>query len=199
MISWLWIFRCWLLHLLHFCAKKWVIWLALWHLSVCIFSFSILIIDSWTKLNKIHTERDHNANQITHFWHSLAKAFSALTLLSGCQEEHPACENWVMRCWCRWYLCGARCRLFAYDPADASGNPISAVSFWTYVKLASRIISSLALYESRLVSPFWYWLTRVVLEKRSLNGCSSSSSSYPEIYRCIIEKNIQRILHWMWE
>jgi len=34
-------------------------------------------------------------------------------------------KNWVMRCWCR-YLSGARCRLFAYGPADAtaSQNPI---------------------------------------------------------------------------
>jgi len=38
---------------------------------------------------------------------------------------HPACKSWVMRCWCG-YLSGARCRLFAYGPADvtASQNPI---------------------------------------------------------------------------
>jgi len=36
--------------------------------------------------------------------------------------------------------------------------------------------SSLASFESRLVLPFWYRLTRVVLENRLLNGCSSSSS-----------------------
>jgi len=38
----------------------------------------------------------------------LCSAFSALTLLVGRQEGHPACG----------YLSGARCRL-AYDPADA--------------------------------------------------------------------------------
>jgi len=27
-------------------------------------------------------------------------AFSALTLLVGRQQEHPACKNWVMWCWC---------------------------------------------------------------------------------------------------
>jgi len=27
-----------------------------------------------------------------------------------------------------------------------------------------------------MVLPFWYWLTKVVLEKRPLNGCSSGSS-----------------------
>jgi len=37
--------------------------------------------------------------------------------------------------------------------------------------------SSLASFKSRLVLPFWYQLTEVVVEKRRLNGCSSSSSS----------------------
>jgi len=37
--------------------------------------------------------------------------------------------------------------------------------------------SSIASFTSRLVLPFWYWLTQVVLEKRPLTGCGSSSSS----------------------
>jgi len=46
-----------------------------------------------------------------------------------------------------WFLSVARCRLFAYGPADAaaSRNPIISL-------------------------PFWYRLTQVVLEKRPLNG-----------------------------
>ena len=36
---------------------------------------------------------------------------------------------------------------------------------------------SLASFKSRLVLPFWYRLTQVVLEKTPLSGCSSSSSS----------------------
>ena len=47
-------------------------------------------------------------------------AFSALTLLVGLQEGHPACKNWVVGCWCG-YLSGARCRL-AYGPADATAT-----------------------------------------------------------------------------
>ena len=47
-------------------------------------------------------------------------AFSALTLLVGRQEGHPACKNWVVRC-SRGYLSGARCRL-AYGPADATAT-----------------------------------------------------------------------------
>ena len=61
-----------------------------------------------------------------------------------------------MRCW-RGYLPGARCRLFAYRPADAT---------------ASQTPSSLGLFKSRLILLFWYRLTQVVPEKRLLNGCS---------------------------
>jgi len=39
--------------------------------------------------------------------------------------------------------------------------------------------SSLASLMSRLVLPFWYWLTQVVLEKRPLNSCSSSTDLTP--------------------
>ena len=44
-------------------------------------------------------------------------AFSALTLLVGRQEGHPARKKRVVGCWCG-CLSGARCRL-AYSPADA--------------------------------------------------------------------------------
>jgi len=59
----------------------------------------------------------------------MISAFSALMLLVGQQEGHPAC------CW------------------------------WHYHSL------SLASVKSRLVLSFWYWLTRVVLDKGLLNGC----------------------------
>ena len=69
--------------------------------------------------------------------------------------------GWVMKCWCG-CLSAARCRLFAYGPADATASQ-------------TPIISCLII-KSRLVLPFWYQITQVVLEKRPLNGCSSSSS-----------------------
>jgi len=47
-------------------------------------------------------------------------AFSALTLLVGRQEGHPAWKNWVLGCWYG-YLSGARCRL-AYGSADATAT-----------------------------------------------------------------------------
>jgi len=73
-------------------------------------------------------------------------AFSALTLLVGHQEEHPACRNLKDRC-CRGYLSGARCRWFACGPADATATP-----------------SSLASLKSRLIQPFWCLLTQVYRE-----------------------------------
>ena len=47
-------------------------------------------------------------------------AFSALTLLVGRQEGHPACKKRVVGCW-RGCLSGARCRR-AYGPADATAT-----------------------------------------------------------------------------
>ena len=85
--------------------------------------------------------------------------FSASTLLDGRQEKQKACGNWVIRCWCG-YLSGARCRLFAYGPADATGskNPLLLTS---YIQTGFYLS---------------YRLIQVVLEKRPLNGCSSNSS-----------------------
>ena len=57
------------------------------------------------------------------------------------------------------YLSGVRCRLFAYGPADATVIP-------------PKTPKSLASFKSRLVLPFWYRLTQVVLEKTPLNRCS---------------------------
>ena len=57
-------------------------------------------------------------------------------------------KNWVVGCWCG-YLSGARCTL-AYGPVDATAT------------------HSLFSVKSRLVLPFWYRLTQVVLEKRAV-------------------------------
>jgi len=79
-------------------------------------------------------------------------SFSALTLLVGRQERHPAFKKRVVGCW-RGYLSRARCRL-AYGPADATAT--------------HRLFASV---KSRLVLPFWFRLTQVVPEKGPLNGC----------------------------
>ena len=88
-------------------------------------------------------------------------AFSALTLLVLHQEQHwpVKIERWGVG----GVICGARCRLFAYGSADATAIP-----------KPRHLLPHL---NSRLVLPFWYRLTQVVLEKRPLNGYSISSYS----------------------
>jgi len=75
--------------------------------------------------NSVKALKAHSQDSIMHNKRTETFAFSASTLRVGRQEEHPACKNSVMRSWCG-YLSGARCRLFAYGPADAtaSQNPI---------------------------------------------------------------------------
>ena len=67
-----------------------------------------------------------------------------------------------MRCWCS-YRSVARCRLFAYGPADATAIPKRRL-------LLPRL-------KSRLVLLLWCRLTKAVLEKMPLNGCSNSTFS----------------------
>ena len=79
-------------------------------------------------------------------------AFSALTLLVGWQEGHPACKK-------------------------LSGGVLTWLSLWSEVQ--TFILPSwchchslsLASVKSRMVLPFWYRLTWVVPEKGPLNGC----------------------------
>jgi len=79
-------------------------------------------------------------------------AFSALTLLVGQQEGHPACKK-------------------------LSGGVLAWLSDWSEVQTciwpSGCQCHSLSLdsVKSRLVFPFWYQLTWVVTEKGPLNGC----------------------------
>ena len=85
---------------------------------------------------------------------TLLCAFSALMLLVGRQEGHPPCKK-------------------------QSGGVLAWLSVWSEVQTCiwpswcHCHSLSLAPVKSRLVLPFWYRLTQVVLEKRPLNGCSS--------------------------
>jgi len=94
-----------------------------------------------------------------YYYYSIAS--SALTLSVGRLEEHPA---------------------------KLSDDVLVWLSVWSEVQLVCIIMvqlmpfhpkapSSLASFKSRLVLPFWYRLTQVVLENRPLNGCSSNNSS----------------------
>jgi len=78
--------------------------------------------------------------------------FSALTLLLGRQEGHPACKK-------------------------LSGGLLAWLSVWSEVQTCiwpswcHCHSLSLASIKSRLVLPFWYRLTRVTPEKGPLNRC----------------------------
>ena len=80
------------------------------------------------------------------------QAFSSLTLLVGRQEGHPACKK-------------------------LSGGVLAWLSVWSEVQTGiwpsgcHCYSLSLASLKSRLVLPFWYRLTHIVLEKGPLNGC----------------------------
>jgi len=86
-------------------------------------------------------------------------SFSALTLLVGRQEGHPACKK-LSSGWWHGYLSGVRCR-FAYGPADDTA---------THYLLLQQIQISF----TRMVLLFWCRLTQVILGKWPLNECSSS-------------------------
>jgi len=54
--------------------------------------------------------------------------------------------------------------------------------------------SSLASFKSRLVLPFWYQFTQVILEKRLFNGCSISIDIDIELYYCQVYDYIKSYL-----
>jgi len=100
-------------------------------------------------------------------------AFSALTLLVGRQQEHPACENWATRCSC------------LFIGLEQGTDCLHLVQL---MPLHPKTPSYVACFKSRLVLPFWYQLTQVVLGKRLLNGCCSghnSSSSGTVVTACV--------------
>ena len=88
---------------------------------------------------------------------------SALTVLVGWQEGYLACKNWVLRYW-HGYLSEARCKWFAYGPANATTTPLSLASL-----------------KSRMVLPFWCRITQVIEEKRQLN---SSTHTHTQPFYC---------------
>ena len=74
--------------------------------------------------------------------------------LGGRKGIRPV-KNWLVWCWRGYLVWLSVCSevQIAYVPADAT---------------ATHCLASL---KSRLVLPFWYWLTRVVPVKGPLNGC----------------------------
>ena len=93
-------------------------------------------------------------------------AFSALMLLVGWQEGHPACKK-------------------------LSGGVLAWLSVWCEVQTCiwpswCHCHSHLTQVKSRLILPFWYWLTRVVPYIGPLNGCMFGVLLKVELCECII-------------
>jgi len=114
-----------------------------------------------------------------------AYAFSARTLLVGRQEGHPACKK-------------------------LSGGVLAWLSVWSEVQTCiwpswcHCNSLSLASVKSRLVLPFWYWLTWVGLEKGPLIGCvcvcvcvqeRACPSTIPK--KCPIQRGIRALAEYM--
>jgi len=79
--------------------------------------------------------------------------FSALTLLVGQQEGHPASKK------SEWWGAGVViCLELGVDLHMAQLMPLSLTVSWSKVK-------------SRSALPFWYRLTQAVPEKGPINGC----------------------------
>jgi len=94
---------------------------------------------------------------------------SALMLLVGRQEGHPACKK-------------------------LSGGMLAWLSLWSEVQTCVwpswcyRRSLSVASVKSRSVLPFWYRLTRVVPVKGPLNGCVCvvSEKNWEQVVRSVL-------------
>ena len=141
------------------------IFLPSWYLLIC----NVHIFDLWNKNNfrKItewglgrgqiiwtikrrfnYSQKQPNIMNFTNGLILSVLAFSALMLLVGWQEGHPACKK-------------------------LSGEVLARLSVWNEVQICWCHCHSLSLVsvKSRLVLPFWYRPTRVIPEKGPLNGC----------------------------
>ena len=113
-----------------------------------------LIMNNVTPTVVMPTRITANSSTITDhiYYTNQYHPFSALTLLVGRQEGHPACKN---------LSGGVLAWLFVWSEVHTCIWPS-----WCHCHSLS-----LASVKSRLVLPFWYRLTRVVPDKGPLNGC----------------------------
>ena len=110
--------------------------------------------------------------------HEITCIYYYFSFSSACgRKDIWPVKNCVVGFW-HGYLSGARCRL-VYCPADAT---------------ATHSLS-LASVKSRLVIPFWYRLTGVVLDKGPLNGCVFSCE-ITCVYYYFLCLSVYRCLLW---
>ena len=113
---------------------------------------------------------------VSFFWEG---GFVALCVSTKCQSsEGTLCvPSLLWHCWL-----GVRKSIWPIKKLN--DEVLVWLSLWSEVQIVCiwsswchyhpQTLSSFASFKSRLVLPFWYRLTQVVLEKRPLNGCSSS-------------------------
>jgi len=110
--------------------------------------FTVPVWTSWCRsMDRLNAASVVRVN-IRFYWFDLiyCYALSALTLLVGRLEEHPACKK-------------------------VSGGVLAWLYVWSEVQTCiwpswcHCYSPSLASVKSRLILPFWYWLTRVVPDK----------------------------------
>ena len=78
----------------------------------CAVSYTNMQIIGWSSWLCVCLISHRNTDMPSVLWHCWF----------GIRKSIQPVKNWVLRCWCG-YLCGARCRLFAYGPADATAIP----------------------------------------------------------------------------
>ena len=86
----------------------------------CLSCWSTVVLIACDSALRCDADLGPDLQNILQFIIRLSCLFSALMLLVGRQEGHPACKKQVVGCW-RGCLSGARCRL-AYGPADATAT-----------------------------------------------------------------------------
>jgi len=85
----------------------------------------------------------------------------------GIRKSIQPAKNLLMKCWCG-YLFWSEVQILCMWSSWCHCTP-----------------SSLASLKSRMVLPFWCWLTQIVLEKRPLNQCLSVNWCYFVLQFCI--------------
>jgi len=98
------------------------------HLSDClsIWKLTLHVVNQCTKfeISSLSHSRDISGDYTYKI--DILQCFDAVRWAAG-RTRHPAYKNWVVRYW-RGYLSGARCKWFAYGPADATATPSSLAS-----------------------------------------------------------------------
>jgi len=163
-----------------------LVWLSVWNLVhiVCIWS-------SWCHCHPktLLSFATFKSRLILSFWYWLNQVVLEKRPLNRCS----CCSISYIQCRCVWISVLWRCWLGSRKGIRPVKTEWSGAGMVISLERVADLhrpswchchLLSLASVKSRLVLPFWYWLTRVVPEKGPLNWCNSSSISYIQS-RCV--------------